>query len=343
MGTTSSGPLSLTYGMTYYWQVRAVNSQGTVYSDNGEWWSFTVIAAPPSNFSKINPIDGAANQLLNPWLYWSTSENATGYQYCVDENDDADCDTGWVTVGETVTSAQIASSLARNTTYYWQVRAMGTTPVDANAGDWWSFTTFPLLPTVDPAANAFTTPEDTLLDGQLTAVSPGGHPLSYWLVDPKPSGLLAVDIDGSFAYQPASNASGPVTFSFMVSDGINVPQGPYQAAIQVTPVNDLPALNNTPDQLVRTGRNVTFTVTATDPDLPYGDLLSFSILEPLPAGAVFESGVFSWTAKWTPLHKEPYTFTVVVTDSGLPEPGTDQQVVRVTVVPERTYFPVISR
>jgi len=41
-GTNTSLDLSeLTPGVTYYWQVRAVNGNGTTYADGSSWWSFT--------------------------------------------------------------------------------------------------------------------------------------------------------------------------------------------------------------------------------------------------------------------------------------------------------------
>ena len=60
---------------------------------------------------------------------------------------------------------------------------------------------------------------------------------------------------------------------------------------------------------------LTFTATATDPDLP-ANLLSFSLLG-APAGAVINTatGVFTWTP--TETHGPgTFTFTIRVTDSG---------------------------
>jgi hypothetical protein len=43
VGTLTSIPLgSLNYGAHYYWQVRAVNADGSTEADGGAWWSFTV-------------------------------------------------------------------------------------------------------------------------------------------------------------------------------------------------------------------------------------------------------------------------------------------------------------
>jgi len=42
--TTSASPAGLVAGTTYYWQVRASNSEGMTGADTGTWWSFTTMA-----------------------------------------------------------------------------------------------------------------------------------------------------------------------------------------------------------------------------------------------------------------------------------------------------------
>jgi hypothetical protein len=143
-GTTTSADLSgLSYGTTYYWQVRAINSVGTTYADGGaaSYWSFTTVAAPqpPGAFSKVSPADGATDQATSLTLDWGESTGATSYEYCYDI-DDAACDT-WISTG-TTTNADL-SGLSYSTTYYWQVRAInavGTTYADGGAASYWSFT-----------------------------------------------------------------------------------------------------------------------------------------------------------------------------------------------------------
>ena len=72
------------------------------------------------------------------------------------------------------------------------------------------------------------------------------------------------------------------------------------------------------DQAVNEGDELTFTATATDPDLP-ANTLTFSLDAGAPAGATIEpvSGVFTWTPTET---QGPGTFdvTVRVTDDGTP-------------------------
>ena len=48
---TTVTPSGLTARQTYYWQVRADNSAGTSYADNGTWWSFTTFAPQAGNWT----------------------------------------------------------------------------------------------------------------------------------------------------------------------------------------------------------------------------------------------------------------------------------------------------
>jgi hypothetical protein len=140
-GTKTSIKLSaLTPGVTYYWQVRAMNATGTTYADDSDtaWWSFS-IALPPGDFTKSGPAVGAADQPDSVTLSWSPSSNVTDYQYCIDSKNNNFCDTSWIS---TAGATSIATSLLKPaTTYYWQVRAVnGTYPTYADGSTtWWHF------------------------------------------------------------------------------------------------------------------------------------------------------------------------------------------------------------
>jgi len=164
--STSVGLLSLSYGTTYYWHVRAINSFGTTYSNGSTtaFWSFTV-GYPPGGFNKSSPSNGATNQPINLNLTWGASTYATSYEYCYDTSNDNAC-SSWVNVGS-ATSAPIGP-LAYGTTYYWQVRAvnsLGTTYANGAATAYWAFTTGNL-----PGAFSKTSPSNGAT-GQLTSVN----------------------------------------------------------------------------------------------------------------------------------------------------------------------------
>ncbi|MGE3957264.1 MAG: hypothetical protein AB7H96_11140 [Vicinamibacterales bacterium] len=138
-GGTSAGIAGLTAGLTYYWQVRATNTNGTTIADGGAWWMFATGTSAPGPFTKSTPTNGATGLGTSLNLGWTTSAGAASYQYCVDTTNDSACGTTWVAAGGT--SAAL-SGLTAGTTYYWQVRATsggGTT--NADNGTWWSFST----------------------------------------------------------------------------------------------------------------------------------------------------------------------------------------------------------
>jgi predicted phosphodiesterase len=93
----------------------------------------------PSAFSKTNPSNGALDQARDVILSWSTSDNASSYQYCIDTVNDGACNSSWINNG-TATSKAL-SNLSPSVTYYWQVRAVNDTGTTmANDRAWWSFT-----------------------------------------------------------------------------------------------------------------------------------------------------------------------------------------------------------
>ncbi|MGB9740128.1 choice-of-anchor Q domain-containing protein, partial [Chloroflexus sp.] len=141
---TSAQISGLSQGVTYYWQVRAVNNEGTEYANGGTWWSFTTAPSRPGLFGKLAPPNGIPRALLTPTLSWSDSPGVERYEYCYDTSNDSAC-SPWVSAG-TSTSVTLPSLLP-DTTYYWQVRAVngyGTTYANGSSTDFWSFTTYHL-------------------------------------------------------------------------------------------------------------------------------------------------------------------------------------------------------
>jgi hypothetical protein len=91
------------------------------------------------------------------------------------------------------------------------------------------------------------------------------------------------------------------------------------------------------------GSVLTFTVSASDADLP-AQALSYSLVgAPVGAGINSTTGVFSWT----PSAAGVYTFTVKVTDDGVP-PLSDQETISIEVASSspstyHTYLPIIFK
>jgi hypothetical protein len=333
---TVSAPLNLGYNQTYFWQVYADNTQGTQQADQGTWWSFKTLAASPTDFTKISPANLAIDQPIRPWLYWWISANPENtYHYCIHSAPGCP-DNDWLWVEEN-TAIQVTEILAYSTTYYWQVRATNSDgTLYANSVEW-SFTTVKAPPTSQN--QNFETQESTPLIATLTAKSNYGK--EFALFGSPPPGTLDLKSSGIFTYTPVPHFNGVVTFQFVVSDGYNLPVGPYAATIIVNPVNDPPVLSPISDRVASGGQQVRFWVTATDPDLPYGDFLTYTIDETLPKGASinYQSGLFIWNIDFG-YPEGLRTFTFRVTDGmGL----SASQVVKITVDYSKVFLPLIRR
>jgi hypothetical protein len=161
-GTATSANISgLSTGETYYWQVRATNTSGTMLADSGTYGSFTVLYTPAS-FAKTLPTVGQSIASSTTTLSWAASTYATNYEYCIALSTAA-C-TSWTSTS-TATTASI-SGLAHGATYYWQVRArndVGTTL--ANSSALWQFTV-----TLPPTSFAKTAPRNNATNQKTSLV-----------------------------------------------------------------------------------------------------------------------------------------------------------------------------
>ena len=142
---TYVGLWGLQQGTTYYWQVRSWNgTYGPTYANGSAsaYWSFTTVVMVPGAFNKSSPVNGYDGTTMSPVLSWTTSTNATKYEYCYDTTNDSAC-SNWVSTG---TNRYVGlSGLQANTTYYWQVRSWngtyGPTYANGSASAYWSFKT----------------------------------------------------------------------------------------------------------------------------------------------------------------------------------------------------------
>jgi hypothetical protein len=142
-GSATSVALSnLFFDTTYYWQVKAVNSAGEIFADDGVWWSFTTEPIiSPEDFVKITivltePIDSLSKVTMT----WEASYGAYYYEVCVDTTQACIAPELWHNVGLATTAT--IGDLLLDTEYFWQVRAVNDFDViEADGGDWNSFTT----------------------------------------------------------------------------------------------------------------------------------------------------------------------------------------------------------
>lgn len=133
---TAAYTTGLSNNTTYYWQIRAKNSNGRTIANSGTHWRFTV-RYQPFKFNKMTPANNATNQRTSVTLKWNSSAYAVSYEYCISTNKAA-C-TSWRNVG--INRQVTVSGLARNKAYYWQVRAKNTNGTTIANGDIWKFTT----------------------------------------------------------------------------------------------------------------------------------------------------------------------------------------------------------
>jgi hypothetical protein len=139
-------------------------------------------------------------------------------------------------------------------------------------------------------------------------------------LDGAPIGAAIEPTTGLFTWTPTEEQGpGVYTITVKVTDNGNPPLSDSKTfKVTVNEVNRAPTLAAIPDRTVNEGELLTFTVTATDPDVP-GNTLSFVLGQDAPDGALIhkDTGAFYWR----PTEEQgPGTFliTVRVTDNGLP-------------------------
>ncbi|MGD2060692.1 MAG: Ig-like domain-containing protein [Acidimicrobiia bacterium] len=144
-------------------------------------------------------------------------------------------------------------------------------------------------------------------------------------LDPVPAGASIDPVTGVFTWTP-SEAQGPDSYTFAVrvtddgelSNGTPLPLTDTQTiTITVNETNQPPVLDDPGDHTITEQTTLTFTATATDPDLP-ANTLTYGLADgpsSVPAGASINpnTGLFTWTPTETqgPI---AYTFNITVTD-----------------------------
>jgi hypothetical protein len=182
-------------------------------------------------------------------------------------------------------------------------------------------------PVVAPIADQ-TVDEETLLTFTATATDPDipANSVAFSLVG-APIGTSIDPSTGAFSWTP-TEAQGPGVYTFQVratDNGSPVLFGETTVKVTVKEVNRAPTLNAIGNKTADEEAELTFTASATDPDIP-ANTLAYSLIG-APAGASINgsSGVFSWT----PTEAQgpgDYTFTVKVTDDGTPALSDEEEI-----------------
>jgi Ca2+-binding RTX toxin-like protein len=187
----------------------------------------------------------------------------------------------------------------------------------------------PILSGVPVSANI---DEGQTLAFTASAADPNvGQTVAFSLVG-APTGASIDPGTGVFTWTP-TEAQGPDTFVFLVRASDGLANTDQQVTVIVREVNTAPTLGSVPTNVLTVrGRPVTFTATATDPDLVNGlpNALTYSLVG-APDGAVIDpdTGDFAWTPGES-LSAGVYSFTVRVVDDGVPA-RSDTKPVSITV------------
>ncbi|MFH1230081.1 MAG: hypothetical protein V1709_01150, partial [Planctomycetota bacterium] len=163
ISATISGLLSET---TYYFQLRAININGTSY---GSGLSFTTQtpATAPVQVTSPNPASGTPNASINTQLSWAPASGASSYDVYFGTTSPG------TSIGNQTGRTYNPGTLAYSTTYYWRIDSRNS--IGPTIGIIWSFTTQapPISPTctTDAANNNFPYQYSPILNG---TVNPNG-------------------------------------------------------------------------------------------------------------------------------------------------------------------------
>ena len=134
----------------YYWRVRSFCPRATArWSDYSEVWSFRTVPPPPLMPVLVSPTNGQKNVGVEMSLDWNSpdwsSYQLSTWAWDVWIDDDATFSSPFLTTTDLNTNQyRVITGLARNTTYYWRIRARNGG--GATYSETKSFTTVPNLP-----------------------------------------------------------------------------------------------------------------------------------------------------------------------------------------------------
>ncbi len=179
-------------------------------------------------------------------------------------------------------------------------------------------------PTLNPIGDK-TVDEEMQLTFQSTASDPDPGEILTLRAQGLPSGATFTSatstngiVGGAFSWTP-SEAQGPGDYSveIIVSDGFFTRSG--NVSIRVNEVNSPPVLSVPGPRTINEGSTLTFTVNATDPDIP-SNTIALSCENCASLAATFDNvtGVFSWTPAEAQGNGD-YNLTFTATDDGIPQ------------------------
>ncbi len=174
----------------------------------------------------------------------------------------------------------------------------------------------PVFATTPPQSVA----ELSQLQFTVKATDPEGLTVSYQLSAAAPKGTVIDPVTGKVTWTPTEDQGpGVHQITVLAMDAGSPPRTtPGSVEVTVTEVNQAPTLSAIPAQTLPEGTTWTYTIHATDPDIP-ANSLRFALEPGAPEGMSIDltTGVLSWD----PTEAQgpgTYQATVVVTDNGSP-------------------------
>lgn len=180
---------------------------------------------------------------------------------------------------------------------------------------------------------AGTIDEDATANIRLEGADPDDDRLTFAVVTPPNNGDLSGDAP-ALVYKPKLNFNGVDQFTFKVNDG-TTDSRVFTATITVRPVNDPPVIITPDPQTTSEGKQISFAVSAFDPDT--GQALTISTVNEPPLGATLTpASPTSVQFTWTPNFSQAGLYSVIfkVTDNGSPQ-LSDMKEVSITVTDTR--------
>uniref|UniRef100_UPI0031CE1669 Ig-like domain-containing protein n=1 Tax=Chitinophaga sp. TaxID=1869181 RepID=UPI0031CE1669 len=168
-----------------------------------------------------------------------------------------------------------------------------------------------------------TTPEDVAYNGSVVGSDVDGDALTYNKGTDPVHGIATVNADGTYTYIPATNYSGPDSFTITISDG-NGGTATVTINITVTAANDAPTGT---DQNITTPEDVAYNGSVVGGDVD-GDALTYSKATDPAHGtaAVNVDGTYTYTPNAD--YNGPDSFTITINDGN---GGTATVIINITV------------
>ncbi|MDI6787690.1 MAG: fibronectin type III domain-containing protein, partial [Planctomycetota bacterium] len=231
--TSYSNTSGLSANTTYYYQVRAYNTQG-----NSDYCGSANTTTLPLAVASPTPSNALTNISLTPQIQWASAAGATSYDVYIGITT-----TNWsAVITNTINLYYSPTTLTFNTLYYWRVDA--NTSLGTTSGDIWLFTTvLNQAPSLTSPGNQIVN-EGQLLTLILSGTDPDGQTLTYSAFN-LPTGASFNPDTRTFTWTPSYDGAGTYSdIKFKVTDGELFSEVAITVFVQDMPI---PALASSPD------------------------------------------------------------------------------------------------